>query len=141
MTLGTTSCMHFLHSFLVPEATEDLQTKLSRICEESPRTAKNHTDQRRYRHTLYHSPTTTRNTNHKPPSPKCGGGGVYAAWRLQYMFFEVAFLSYATLPTNNFVFLCSRTNGGRDTATEPGCPDVTNILKNKYVYIYIYIYN
>ena len=85
MTLGTTSCMHFLHSFLVPEATEDLQTKLSRICEESPRTAKNHTDQRQQRHTLKHSPATTCKTNHKPPSPQCGGGGVDAAWRLQQM--------------------------------------------------------
>ena len=48
-----------------------------------PRTAKNHTDQQRYRHTLYHSPATACKTNQNPPSLKCEGGGVYAAWRLQ----------------------------------------------------------
>ena len=55
------------------------QNKISRVCKESPRAAENHTDQRQYRLTLYHSHATTCKTNHNPTSPKCGSGGVYAA--------------------------------------------------------------
>ena len=57
--------------------------RASRVCQELPRTR-----QEPYRSTtvptqLHHSPATTYKTNHNPPRPKCGGGGVSAAWRLQ----------------------------------------------------------
>ena len=71
-----------LHSFLISDAPHRRICKNN--CQES---AENREDppgsrQEPYRSTTVPTHATTCKTNHGPPSPKRGGGGVYAEWRL-----------------------------------------------------------